>query len=817
MSTIKAGTYVFKQTITNPTSNINVANFTEVKGYYLTANNTYVSAPEDITDWNLTPNGCTFSPGGKANNMNNWTTSFYDFSSGSLVTYTANDTKLLRTIIVTADQTNVSEAFYNWFMSNIETTPTTKLIKIKFKDTISPTEFSIDINFLSNGVSYTQMSANGKIQLLYNSTIAFNGDEWNDTAYQYIEIDPTQANFNAFITEMKSNIEGVELEAGTYVWVNVLETLDIPLNCSINFISNNVDYTSISNGASNLNRIYYNGNNRVTAYNNSTWTNDAYKTITTTENQYVSFDFYNYAILGNQLVKQGSTPTYTFKHWKKSNVKVNEQSTETWLFNSPMSDMMTNKEINITFTSNGETFTQLAIRLNKGIMNYVKSDGTSVGAYEDGWAGNPQYQTITVDTRQTNYQELRTFLNSNASIQSSNKYYFKPYTILGLYTITTTLTNCTGASANATKIQENGGLTLTFTANSGYELPTGVSVTNVTSYNWNKSTGVLAISKPTGDVSIEIVAVSALPQLTTPTNVAVTDTTLTFDEVANATSYEVFVDNVSIGTHSIVSSIVNPTYSLISGVIPSNYSVASINDLSKVESKITSDSAKYVFNNYQTMTLTEIWNNLGISLSNEIKDNYQNVIDLNNCNKLTNTCSIFCFENETSNTYSFDSEGSLTIQVSATETMTTNTKLVIIRPNGSVDFMTIEGKDEENEGRIGEYVIQSLGIAFLIEETIPEPEQRNLTIVDIFGQLTITINGEDVDLGTTLPRNITTTFTDGDMIWVGFTGSATGTVPIVINDVQYTTDETITLKRTDITVKAESEGSGHFEVDIDTN
>lgn len=141
----------------------------------------------------------------------------------------------------------------------------------------------------------------------------------------------------------------------------------------------------------------------------------------------------------------------------------------------------------------------------------------------------------------------------NRTLVGEKYYYFKPYTILGLYKITTTLTNCAGATSNATKIQENGGLTLTFTANSGYELPTGVSVTNVTSYNWNKATGVLAISKPTGDVAIEIVAVSALPQLATPTNIAVTDTILTFDEVANATSYEVFVDNVSIGTHTIPS------------------------------------------------------------------------------------------------------------------------------------------------------------------------------------------------------------------------------------------------------------------------
>lgn len=468
MSTIKAGTYVFKQTITNPTSNINVANFTKVKGYYLTANNTYVSTPEDITDWTLTPNGCTFSPGGKANNMNNWTTSFYDFSSGSLVTYTANDTKLLRTIIVTADQTNVSEAFYNWFMSNIETTPTITLIKIKFKDTITygslEEPLGIPISFTSNGTSFTFFEIDPfSFRLAYNSTITYKtSGGYTNANYQYIEIDPTQANFNTFITSMKNNIAGVELEAGTYKWVDSpLSERTEDLDCYFNFKSFNINYTEITLSYENKIIFYYvNDNDYSTVYNNF-WPNDAYKTITTTSNQYIDYDFYNYAILGNQLVKQ--QPTYKFKHWKKSNVVINRTLVE------------------------------------------------------------------------------------------EKYYYFKPYTILGLYTITTTLTNCTGASANATKIEENGGLTLTFTANSGYELPTGVSVTNVTSYNWNKATGVLAISKPTGDVSIEIVAVSALPQLTTPTNVAVTDTTLTFDEVANATSYEVFVDNVSIGTHTIPS------------------------------------------------------------------------------------------------------------------------------------------------------------------------------------------------------------------------------------------------------------------------
>ena len=254
-------------------------------------------------------------------------------------------------------------------------------------------------------------------------------------------------------------------------------------------------------------------------------------------------------------------------------------ATETWLLNeNPQWIGISSRDFSIKFTSNNQSFT--LFRFNRSGVNQYDLQYNDVvvngGPWNNSlnrpnWTGwtNQAYRTITFANAPTG--DLLTWLQNNGTKQQptytfkhwkksnvkvnrtlvgQKYYYFKPYTILGLYTITTTLTNCTGASANATKIQENGDLTLTFTANSGYELPTGVSVTNVTSYNWNKSTGVLAISKPTGDVAIEIVAVSALPQLATPQNVAVTDTTLTFDEVANATSYEVFVDNVSIGTHT---------------------------------------------------------------------------------------------------------------------------------------------------------------------------------------------------------------------------------------------------------------------------
>lgn len=328
--------------------------------------------------------------------------------------------------------------------------------------------FNFTFGFVSNNIHFKEtQSINDGDRLNYikddNSKVIAFDYSFTDNAYRTLVLDnPATGDLLTWLqaNATKQGSTTATIESGTYVF-NI--NLDTPtpngFTQNLSFTSDGVTYSLIKYITSDpLNEGLYFGNTRV--YEAGGWNIVSNRTIQVPTNQEVSADFKTW--FDSNTTKQ-TTPTYSFKHWKKSNVQVNR-------------------------TLVGEKY-----------------------------------------------------------------YYFKPYTILGLYTITTTLTNCTGASANATKIQENGGLTLTFTANNGYELPTGVSVTNVTSYNWNKSTGVLAISKPTGDVAIEIVAVSALPQLSTPTNVAVTDTTLTFDEVANATSYEVFVDNVSIGTHTIPS------------------------------------------------------------------------------------------------------------------------------------------------------------------------------------------------------------------------------------------------------------------------
>lgn len=137
-----------------------------------------------------------------------------------------------------------------------------------------------------------------------------------------------------------------------------------------------------------------------------------------------------------------------------------------------------------------------------------------------------------------------------------------------VYTITANLANCTANSDNPITIEENGGAILYYTANEGYELPDGVELTNVGSYNWDKATGKLVIARPSGNVTIKIVAKQTMPQLATPQNVAVENTTLSFDEVENAEEYEVFVDNVSIGSYS------KPSYKLTSDSInPANIEV----------------------------------------------------------------------------------------------------------------------------------------------------------------------------------------------------------------------------------------------------
>lgn len=82
-------------------------------------------------------------------------------------------------------------------------------------------------------------------------------------------------------------------------------------------------------------------------------------------------------------------------------------------------------------------------------------------------------------------------------------------TVKKLYDIVTNLTGVNALSTNATTIEEGGGVVLYFTPKSGYTLPNAVVLDGITSYNWNKSTGALALSKPTKTVTVTITATAS--------------------------------------------------------------------------------------------------------------------------------------------------------------------------------------------------------------------------------------------------------------------------------------------------------------------
>lgn len=83
-------------------------------------------------------------------------------------------------------------------------------------------------------------------------------------------------------------------------------------------------------------------------------------------------------------------------------------------------------------------------------------------------------------------------------------------------------------------------LTVTATVIDGYKIKSVVNGTVVDKTHF---------TIPLGTEVFSVNSAEDLPILATPSNVVINGTILTFDEVANATSYEVFVDNVSIGEY----------------------------------------------------------------------------------------------------------------------------------------------------------------------------------------------------------------------------------------------------------------------------
>lgn len=148
------------------------------------------------------------------------------------------------------------------------------------------------------------------------------------------------------------------------------------------------------------------------------------------------------------------------------------------------------------------------------------------------------------------------------------------------YSITETLTNVTKTGTHPTFIAAGGTLALTYSAASGYELPTSVTVTGC-EHDWKQSTATLSIFNATTSVVITIAGVQPQPQLATPTNVSATGTVLSWDAVENAESYDIYAGETLIGNtdgdgYAITTTITNGTYSGDSRVVPGGTATVTI-------------------------------------------------------------------------------------------------------------------------------------------------------------------------------------------------------------------------------------------------
>ena len=213
----------------------------------------------------------------------------------------------------------------------------------------------------------------------------------------------------------------------------------------------------------------------------------------------------------------------------------------------------------------------------------LKISSTQSSEYPTTWR-IPSSGTISSTPTSWNTDMLSSTGGTFKSNPSINTTYYGAWSLVETYNITYNLTNCTGASTNPTTINEGTTATLSFVSNDGYSFPDTITVSGVESYTWDKSTGTLTLTNATGDVSITINCIVVYPkinsftyhgkqinnisgkpiryvhymgntyemvyvvQLATPQNVTADGTTVSWDEVENATSYEICADGTSIGT-----------------------------------------------------------------------------------------------------------------------------------------------------------------------------------------------------------------------------------------------------------------------------
>lgn len=271
-------------------------------------------------------------------------------------------------------------------------------------------------------------------------------------------------------------------------------------------------------------------------------------------------------------------------------MSVQDLTNTTWAIDAYVHEFEYYESFNINFTSNGSTYTSMVISFDfdddLGLISYGT---TLVYDYFDSYWVNEAYCTITITggTDVTN-TALIEWLEQHATQQISSSTEFDLSTLslsVGAHTIrvkakatgyrdsnfstsvsypiyeqlTTPIAVVSGSRLSVSAVAHANGFEVY--ANDVYKTTRPFALgTNFDLDTLNLATGtytikVRCIDNTTGSYYTPSEMVTAgtytvLPQLDAPTNVSVSGTDATFDEVTNAESYEFFVDGTSIGTYT---------------------------------------------------------------------------------------------------------------------------------------------------------------------------------------------------------------------------------------------------------------------------
>ena len=512
MATLKVGTYILKAvpTVAKPAVS---AEF-DYKTYHLSANNVY---SETFFDWYDLASGFNSPDTGetaivsmtskgslqvdyKTYEANRGWCQFHRDEETIENRYTATDTTKLRTIIVETDQT-VNDAFYTWFMANLEKPRVSVDLATAFPDkwaALTPGEHTIQIRAKNPG-NYLDSDLSTAITFVKVVNWSINITATNCTAdASNPNVVPSNTTAENPVILKFNKVTGYTLPASVvldgiaddgYTWA---VSSDGAVG-TITIIAPTGNITGTITGVAETYNITVKGTNARKASGPSTITYGGSATLT------FAYDDGYFAptsiteVTGATGSWNQSTSTLTLTNCTGPVTVTIEGAVKTYSVTPTLTNCTWDTENATTIASNQFTPIQLDIIKNTGWTLPTEISVSGVDA--EYWSWNQATGIVTISHPQGNVT-----VTVNA--------------VREVYNITTNLTHATKESGPST-IAYDASATLRFSFPTGYEAPdkTAITVTGAEDFTWEKGTGTMVLLKAQGPVSIKLAGVKTTTTL----------------------------------------------------------------------------------------------------------------------------------------------------------------------------------------------------------------------------------------------------------------------------------------------------------------